>query len=153
MVQTIEKSTAICNTTKSGYPALWECGGATTKGGFARVICGPGFEKKKAIFVRTGGELSNGDHALFVVEKGDHLVQVKRQNEEIEIEIFRISGWCKDLHGNHIADLDLINRYDMGEWTNPVSPQMADAVFAAISKAKHYHCREMYFGISPEPII
>lgn len=61
--------------TKRGINCLWEGGGGMTKTGCASVIAGRNGEPKRAIYVRTHGDLNNGNHALISVQPGDYVVE------------------------------------------------------------------------------
>ena len=57
--------------TKSGKKCLWEQGGGKTNTGRCQIIASAEGRKKKAIFVRRKGELSNSVHALIEVKEKD----------------------------------------------------------------------------------
>lgn len=72
---------------KRGIPCLWENGGGYSNTGTAQIITdGQGYAKR-AIYVRTHGDLACGDHALIPVQTGDHVVTVYRHRNKVSIEV------------------------------------------------------------------
>ena len=59
---------------KKGIPCIWEAGGGWSNTGYATVIAGTHGEAKKAIYVRTYGDLACKDHALIPVQVGEYVI-------------------------------------------------------------------------------
>jgi len=76
--------------TKSGLFAAWESGGGMTNTGTATIIANQDGSPKKPVFVRTGGHLSNSDHALFIVRERDVIIKVSRHRDDIDLKILEI---------------------------------------------------------------
>ena len=106
--------------------------------GDARIICGENGERLTPMFVPRGG-YSNGDHAVFVVARGMHIVLAAhgRWGEEASVE--RIT---------RIDDGDAIHTEKIGSYSNGdgnIPAAFDDAVAAALGKAKEYHCRMAWY--------
>ena len=82
--------------TNSGLPSAWECGGGKTNTGEAVVWAGKLCSIKSPIFVRTRGPLANENHALFRIETHMHRVRVKRNRDELDIDIDRVTFIGRD---------------------------------------------------------
>ena len=114
---------------KSGLTCLWECGGGLTNTGSAQVITSPTGKPKRAIYIRTHGQLCCSNHALIPVKVGDCIVTVERHCDMISIQVERITAISGDTAILERTD-DLISY---------------DAIKAAVEKSQHYHCREPYY--------
>ena len=128
--------------TKRGFPAMWEKGGAGRNTGEATLIADTDGKPKKVVFVRTKGHLSNSEHALIIVKKGDLVVSACQGRGEFDIQINRITNI--DLE-NKIAELELVNKFDQGEWDKQLDEKYKAVVDAAKRKAMDYHCRIPYW--------
>ena len=134
----------IVDKTKKGYPAYWEAGGGHTNTGYATIITTKDGRPKKAVYIRGRGELANSEHALVILEKGDHIIEANHHRRDFTIEIFRITGF-EDKQGEKFAIAEQINCFDMGEWEADLPAHLENAVQAAMDKATCYHCREPHF--------
>lgn len=107
--------------TKKGYPALWENGGAGRNTGDSVIVCGSKFEPLRPVYVPCGGHLSNGKHALFIVERGFHVITCSQWRGDNTIKVERIAA----IDGNK-AILDKLCEFSQGEWDNdkPVSAEL-----------------------------
>ena len=114
---------------KSGLACLWECGGGLTNTGGARLVTSPTGKPKRAIHIRTHGDLCNDNHALIPVKVGDCVVSVDRHWDKVSIKVERITAIDGDTATLERTD-DLISY---------------DAIQAAVAKSKDYHCREPYY--------
>ena len=114
---------------RSGLPCLWECGGGYTNTGSAAIITDKNGYPKRAIHVRTHGDLSNGNHALIPVTVGDKVVVAETQRDKTAVKVLEITA----IHEAE-ADFELCN-----------TPIAEDAIMAAIAKARHYHCRRPFY--------
>jgi hypothetical protein len=132
--------------TKRGLPALWECGGGMSNTGDARIICDSQGNRKKPLFIRTGGHLALDNHALFLVEEGDIVVDVYRHHSDYDITVKRIAKINQDTEGRLIAELEIIAHFSDGEWDNEdIAEKYKDAINSATEKSRCYHCREPHF--------
>lgn len=132
--------------TKRGLPAIWETGGGLTSGGSATIIAKADGSKPRAVYVRTGGHLAGGPHALICVHEGFYLVTASvRRGERESAAIKRIvKTSVKDVHGEKFeasAEVEVINTFSRGEWDRPLEAKFEAAVEAAFHKASTYHCR------------
>ena len=138
------------DTTKRGLPAVWESGGGYTSKGGAVVITKPDGSKPRAVYVRRGGHLASGDHALVVVREGYYLVRVgisrgDRSSGSIE-QIVETS--VKDIYGERFeasATVKVVNTFSEGSWDKPLDAKLEAAVEAAFRKASIYHCRSAVY--------
>ncbi len=137
-------------TTKRGFPAMWESGGGMTSGGSATLVAGPNGEKRRPVYVPRGGHLACGNHALIGVGKGFLIVTASvRRGERESAKISRIlSTSVKDVDGERFeatAEVEVLNTFSHGEWDKPLDPKHDPVVEAAFRKACDYHCRSAYW--------
>ena len=136
--------------TKRGLPAIWESGGGMTSGGSATIIAKRDGSKPRAVYVRRGGHLACGQHALVAVHEGFYVVHAgvsrgARSSATIE-RIVSVS--VKDIDGEKWeakAEVEEVNAFSRGEWDHPFDEKFAAAVEAAFRKASIYHCRSAYY--------
>jgi uncharacterized protein Veg len=137
--------------TKKGHPALWEEGGGYTNTGGAQVICAADGSPKRPVYVRNRGHLACGEHALFIIKKGDVVVRANHHRRDFEITVYTVSDIIteteeKEYRTRTYAVLKPLACFDMGEWDNEeVAARYEDAIRAAKEKATCYHCREPHF--------
>jgi hypothetical protein len=132
--------------TKKGYPAYWEAGGGYKNTGDATIVAGRDGQPKRATYIRRRGSLANAPHALIVLEVGDHIVEAHHHREDFTIEIFKALDF-EEKDGEMFAVVELVNRFDRGEWDTEFPMFLKAAVEAAVEKATCYHCREPHFII------
>lgn len=126
--------------TKSGYPALWENGGSATNTGEATIIAGANGRRKKAIYIKRKGHLSNGNHALIVVEAGDVIVKSYHKRKDFWTRVFQI----KSFDGEY-AVAELIYEFRDGQWNCCPPASLQPAITAGMEKATCYHCRSAHW--------
>ena len=114
---------------RSGLACLWERGGGLTNTGDAQLVTSPTEKPKRAIHIRTHGELCCANHALIPVKVGDCVVYVNRHWDRVSIKVERITAIDGDTATLERTD-DLISY---------------DAIQAAVAKSEDYHCREPYY--------
>lgn len=114
---------------RSGLVCLYECGGGLTNTGGAQLVTSPTGKPKRAIYIRTHGQLCNGDHALIPVRVGDCVVSVDRHRDRVAVQVERITAINGDTATLEHTD-DLIC------W---------DAIQAAVEKSWDYHCRQPHY--------
>ncbi len=114
---------------RSGLPCFWECGGGFTNTGRAQLVTSPTGGPKRAIYIRTHGDLCNGNHALIPVKVDDCLVSVDRHWDRVSIAVERITDIDGDTATLERTD-DLISY---------------DAIQAAVAKSEDYHCRQPHY--------
>ena len=131
--------------TKSGIPAVWEEGGGWSNSGSATIICGPHGQKKKALTIRTRGDLACKKHALFAAHEGDLVIKASWWHGNVSIYISKITSF-----GEAEAFLEQVACYENGEWDHEPEPFVDEACKAAAAKCRDYHCRSMYWGIEPQ---
>ena len=129
--------------TKKGYPAMWESGGGYTNTGEATIIANKDGQPKKAVYIRRRGHLANGEHALFILEVGDYIVEANH-HRDFGIGIFRMLGF-EDKEEEVYAIVEQVNCFSRGEWDAELPASLEAAVKAAMEKATCYHCREPHF--------
>lgn len=144
-----EKKVIGIHDTKRGYAAMWECGGGLTNTGRAQIITGRDGEKRRPVYVRTRGHLASGDHALLTVHNGFYVVNAGHHRGDFTISVWRIvKTSVEDIDGEKWdtkATLELVNRFDDGEWNVPLDAKFEAAVEAARNKARAYHTRHAYY--------
>lgn len=125
---------------RSGIPCLGESGGGLSNMGLSYIVCNQNYNRKKAIFVFTGGALACGTHAVIPVCVGDHFVECYRRHNECEVTVFVITS----IKGNQATC--------QVESHATVTPDYKGnkAVEAAIAKSLDDHCRVPYYIISPQ---
>lgn len=130
--------------TKKGYPAYWEAGGGFSNTGKAIIIASPNGGPKKPVYVRRRGHLANGQHALFIIEKGDYIIKCDHHREDFEIQIFRVLNFEEEKEEIY-AITEQVNRFSRGEWDKEPPAYLEQAVHTAMHKATCYHCRSPHF--------
>lgn len=141
-------------TTKKGYPATWEQGGGMTNSGACTIIADKEGNKKQAIFIRLGGHLSNGNHALIIVEKGDIVIECSHLREQYTISVYQIEkiNIITDTINKEVsfsADMELINEFSYGDWKKDLDKKFGVAVNVAMQKTKTYHCKQAMYINEP----
>jgi hypothetical protein len=129
--------------TKKGYPAFWESGGSYTNTGEATIVTDKDGRPKKAVYVRSRGELANAHHALIILEKGDHIIDASHHREDFEIAIYRVLDF--EVKEETYAVVEQVNCFSRGEWDAELPAYLEAAVQAAMQKATCYHCRVPHF--------
>lgn len=121
--------------TKRGYHALWEYGGGCTNTGGATVICDQNGGRKNAIYVRRRGHLSNGNHALVILEVGDYIIQTYHYLRNFWMKIYRVVSF-----NEKYAITELVYKLSDDVWNESPPEFLEAAVEAAKEKATCYHC-------------
>ena len=131
-------SVFVCERTKKGFPALWEQGGGATNTGEAQVIAGPCGEKLKPVFIKKKGHRANGQHALFIVQPGYHVVTVwywNKQSPPYSITAYQVQQIIE-------FDKELLAIAKKVE-----SEMLQEAINTAKQKARCYHCRSPHYAL------
>ena len=127
--------------TKRGFPALWEEGGGMSNTGHSRIIADNEGGKKKPIYIRTGGHLALREHALFIVEEGDIIIDVRRHHEDFDISVKQIKQ-IKNEQDKLVAEMVVLTQFNNGEWSDPeIAKKYKEAIDAGKQKTGIYHCR------------
>ena len=135
--------------TKKGYPAFWEKGGGMTNSGHTELIGDKYGHKKDCIFIRTGGTLSNDNHGLFVLNKGDVVCVSHRSGGNVSHKLLRYTGEFDKT--SQTAEFEIIDFYDNGEWDNEAHTRFTDIVEASEKKIRIYHCRNVIYALGLAP--
>lgn len=135
--------------TKKGYPAFWEKGGGMTNSGHTELIGDKYGHKKDCIFIRTGGTLSNDNHGLFILNKGDVVCVSHRSGGNISHKLLRYTGEFDKT--SQTAEFEMIDFYDSGEWDNDAHTRFNDIVEASKKKVHIYHCRNVVYALGLAP--
>jgi len=134
--------------TKKGHPALWEEGGGMSNTGHARIIADSQGQRKKPVFIRTGGHLACREHALFIVQEGDVVIDIQRHHDDYDITVKQIRKINQDAEGRLVAEMDVLVRFSEGEWDHEdIAEKYKDAIQACIEKSRCYHCRHTHYCI------
>ncbi len=129
-----------CTRSKSGLPIVAESGGGATNTGKARIVCGSAGGSLRPLFVPRG--YSNGEHALFVVDRSTVIVEASHDRNGEYVKVSRVTN-VGTINDPEEVILELVGKYENGDGNIP--EQYAEAVNAALSKSKCYHCREPHF--------
>lgn len=125
----------------NSQPVLWESGGSTSAdAGMAVVICNVDGSKKRPICI---ADDPNGDHASFLIQKGDVVIQAG------------YDGWRQECFIDRIAEivdgeavLEGINNLDYCEgWRFPLDVDLREAVEAAFAKMRHLNCGKVCYAL------
>lgn len=135
--------------TKKGYPAFWEKGGGMTNSGHTELIGDKYGHKKDCIFIRTGGTLSNDNHGLFILNKGDVVCISHRSGGNISHKLLRYTGEFDK--ASQTAEFEMIDFYDNGEWDNEAYTRFTDIIEASEKKIRIYHCRNVVYALGLAP--
>lgn len=127
--------------TKRGFPALWEEGGGMTSTGHAQIVAGQDGEKLRPIYVKRRGHLAVGQHALFVLRPGMHVIRASQGRGDFWIEVSRITEIQDDT-----AVLEALAEFSEGQWDTEPSERLQAAIEAAKKKATCYHCRSPHYA-------
>lgn len=79
--------------TRKGFPATWECGGGYTNTGEAIIVASQSGNPKKPIYIRRRGHLANSEHALFILELGDYIIEANHHKKDFDIKIYKVIGF------------------------------------------------------------
>ncbi len=138
--------------TKSGLPALWECGGSLTSTGSATLVAGPKGEKLKPLVVRTSGHLACEKHALLPAAIGCLVAQAAHQGGLGSTTVSQITGFVgvegKRPKIDEVGGLTVEAELQVIEMTTEELRVFGEAVH---KKARAYHCRWAYW-IGETPI-
>ena len=132
--------------TKSGMPAMWESGGAMTNSANCVIIGDRNAQRKKPVFIRTGGHLSNDNHALFILNKDDTVVVGTRSRSDYTYVILKYVGYEKVGQGV-IGEFVVVNHFSDGVWDNELDPKYTDILESARVKMNNYHCRDTVYAL------
>lgn len=132
--------------TKNGMPALWECGGAMTNSANCVIIGDKNANRKKPVFIRTGGHLSNDNHALFILNKDDIVVVGTRAHGDYTFMILKYISFEK-IKGDGIGEFEVLNHFSEGQWDSELESKYNNIIEAAKTKMGKYHCRETVYAL------
>lgn len=132
--------------TKNGMPALWECGGAMTNSANCVIIGDKNANRKKPVFIRTGGHLSNDNHALFILNKDDIVVVGTRAHGDYTFMILKYISFEK-VKGDGIGEFEVLNHFSEGQWDSELESKYNTILEAAKTKMGKYHCRETVYAL------
>ena len=132
--------------TKNGMPALWECGGAMTNSANCVIIGDKNANRKKPVFIRTGGHLSNDNHALFILNKDDIVVVGTRAHADHTFLILKYLSFEK-VNGNGIGEFEVLNHFSEGQWYSEFDNKFTEIIEAAKTKMGKYHCRDTVYAL------
>ena len=132
--------------TKNGMPALWECGGAMTNSANCVIIGDKNANRKKPVFIRTGGHLSNDNHALFILNKDDIVVVGTRAHGDYTFMILKYISFEK-IKGDGVGEFEVLNHFSEGQWDSELDSKYNNILDAAKTKMGKYHCRETVYAL------
>ena len=133
---------------KSGLATLTECGGSMSNTASCRLIATRYYNAMKPIHVFSRGELSNLDHAVFVVKEGMIVLEGDKSHGDTQITISRIVKITPTLDGYCDIELEKINSFAEGDWETVLPSEAVKFVAAAHDKMSDYHCRRPYWFIN-----
>src|SRR5690606_20677736 len=106
----MEKTIKIVRTRK-GLPALWEEGGGYSKTGKATIVANSDGSKKKPVYIRRRGHLACSHHALFIINKGDIIINTNHHRGDYHTDVLRII----DIREEE-AVVEVVHSFRDGEW-------------------------------------
>ena len=121
-------------------PILSETGGKSDGKSFARVVCGANGEALKPVFTHNS-PCANGDHALFVVRRGMHIVVSDGQQVKIQA-IVEIGS---------PGDRDALLLQEIVAPGDEVPEEFYDAAEAAMLKANCADCKSPHYIAYDQP--
>jgi len=137
--------------TKKGLPAFWERGGGCTNTGSSYIIADSRGNKKKAIYIRRKGTLSNSLHALVIVEPGDYIIQAYHHRGDFEIQVHRVGMLVPNSEAQTWeAVIQETYSFSENEWDKEPPEFLRPAIEAAKEKALTYHCRRPFYVEPPD---
>lgn len=128
---------------KKGLPTMWESGGGLTNTGKAFIVSDSKGQPKKPVFIKSSGSLSCAEHALFIIDKNDIVVECKRNRDDFDILLMYIS----DVNiAQRTAECTVLSHWSNGEWSDDsIIEEYEDVISAAEEKSRCYHCREAFY--------
>ena len=130
--------------TKSGLPAMWECGGGYSNTGDATIVAGKDGKAKKPVYVKRGGHLACQNHALIPIVVGDYIVEASHHRVDFKMDIYKITGF-ENGENETFAFVEQVSHFSRGEWDVEPPEHLNAAIEAAMQKATCYHCREPHY--------
>lgn len=127
--------------TEKGLMGLWESGGFEQMEGYSQIIAGTTGEPLQPVYVKTRAKF-NDDKALFVVNKGYHLVIANYMNKDFSIQVYVIRNIDVD---NARIEAEEIASLDDGAWSN-LAFEESDMVKAARERAKCRRCDQVFYA-------
>jgi hypothetical protein len=115
-----------------------EEGGAFTKTGHARVVCGVSGKPLRPYYMPRNGHLANGQHAFFSVPEQVITVSANKENIKITRHVLSEVG---DRVGMESEEIWSGRQEELPETFG----KYAAAVEAAAKKASCYHCRHAHY--------
>lgn len=128
---------------KTGKPVIAESGGGMSNTGSSTIVCGPLGQPLKPLFIPKG--YSNGEHALFVVGPGMHVISASRDRSGEYVTVRQILAIGIDSAPDEL-EVEVVAEHQNGDGNIP--SELQAAVDAAIEKAFCYHCREPHYVAS-----
>ena len=126
--------------TKTNLPALWEAGGGCTNTGESTIVADQNGRRKKPVYIRRAGHLSNSRHALIVLAIGDYIVKSYQKRKDFWIRIYKVENF-----DGEFAVTELAYEFKGGQWNNYPPASLQPAITAGMEKATCYHCREPHY--------
>lgn len=142
----MEKKIA-CYVSRFGLPTLAESGGSNGKTGYACIIANKNGNRKTPIYIPRHGNLSNSEHAFFVIKQEDIRIEVTHLDQNFKINVYKIDSI--DIPHKEVS-LVLVESYsDKSEYFNS---KYFKAISVAISKSIALFCEEPMYIYSTKKI-
>jgi len=136
-----------CYISKFGLPTMAEKGGSKHHMGYAYVIANKDGNRKSPIFIPKYGNLTNSEHAYFVVRENDIHIEVNHVQKKFEIYIYCVKSI--DIPSKEVT-LTLIEMYKDNNYDDFFNSIYYKAVLVTIRKASTLFCREPMYYYSGE---
>lgn len=131
-----------CVVTKRGLTAVWESGGINShNNGEAVLVAHPDGAPKVPIFIKYHPDL-NGDHALFVVDRGDLVALAVRSGDDLAVGVYEITGFADDAVAV-TARCRMLNN----DWDRTPMPYLLPLIRAIKEKMECRNCGRAFFMI------
>lgn len=143
----MNEDSILINITKSGLPSISECGGGSTNTGYARIISSINGKRKKPIYIPSRGQLSNSDHAWFIIKENEIIITVSHHKKDFEIKVLKVKEIINNPKIKKI-NVELIEHYEKETQNDYQNSLYVEAIKAAIDKSVTYHCRIPFYYYS-----
>jgi hypothetical protein len=119
-------------------------GGGATNTGEAQIVAGPRGEKLKPVYIKSKGHRACGQHALFIVQPGYHVIKVwywNKQDPPYSVSVYQILQITEFQQNPDSSDKQLIAVAQLVKLD-----ELKEAIDAAMTKARCYHCRKPHYA-------
>lgn len=135
---------------KHGLPTLTESGGGRAKTGFASIVASSKGGRKKPIHIPSKGQITNGDHAFFVIKENDVRIEVSHYNGDFNIKVYQVAHI--NLEAKEII-FNLIEEYSSNNFSDYQLSLYKEAIKHGIDKATTPNCKNPFFYYQDKKVV